>query len=184
MDKKGEKEKNFCLPSTPRQSKHLPPSLSEEFNSVDHLLLEMLSPLDSQDPHTLLDFLLHQSFSVSFAGSSSSCQPFCQPLNALSSLPRPLSYLYSRQPTLKIILTCPMALTTLCSVSSVMSNSVTPWTVAHQAPLFMGFSQQEHWNWLPCPPPRDLLHPGIEPKSPVSLHCRQILIPLSHWESP
>ena len=109
---------------------------------------------------------------------------FCQPLNALSSLPRPLSYLYSWQPTLKIILTCPMALTMLCSVSSVMSNSVTPWTVSRQAPLSMGFSQQEYWNWLPCPPPRDHLHPGIEPKFPVSLHCRWILISLSHWESP
>ena len=30
--------------------------------------------------------------------------------------------------------------------------SVTPWTVAHQAPLSMGFSRQEHWSGLPCPP--------------------------------
>ena len=29
----------------------------------------------------------------------------------------------------------------------------TPWTVAHQAPLSMGFSRQEHWNWLPFPSP-------------------------------
>ena len=29
----------------------------------------------------------------------------------------------------------------------------TPWTVAHQAPLSMGFSRQEHWSGLPCPPP-------------------------------
>ena len=29
----------------------------------------------------------------------------------------------------------------------------TPWTVAHQAPLFMGFSRQEYWSGLPCPPP-------------------------------
>ena len=120
--KKKEKERIFCLPSTSKRPNHLPPSLPEEFNSVDHLLFEMLSPLDSQDPHTLLGFLLHQSFSVSFAGSSSSSQP-CQSLNALSSLPRPLSYLYSQQPTLKIISTCPIALTTL-------SNSVTSWTVA------------------------------------------------------
>ena len=58
-----------------------------------------------------------------------------------------------------------MALTMLCSVSSVMSNSVTPWTVARQAPLSMGFSQQEYWNWLPCPPPGSLPNPGIKPKS-------------------
>ena len=36
------------------------------------------------------------------------------------------------------------------------------------APLFMGFSQQEYWSGLPCPPPGDLPDPGIEPKSPVS----------------
>ena len=36
------------------------------------------------------------------------------------------------------------------------------WTVAHQAPLFMGFSRQECWSGLPCPPPGDLPDPGIE----------------------
>ena len=39
----------------------------------------------------------------------------------------------------------------------------TPWTVALQAPRSMGFSRQEHWSGLPCPPPGDLLNPGIEP---------------------
>ena len=42
---------------------------------------------------------------------------------------------------------------------------VTPWTVAHQAPLSMGFSRQEYWNGLPFPSPGDLLDPGIEPRS-------------------
>ena len=42
---------------------------------------------------------------------------------------------------------------------------MTPWTVAHQAPLFMGFSRQEYWSGLPCPPPGDLSDPGIEPMS-------------------
>ena len=41
----------------------------------------------------------------------------------------------------------------------------TPWTVAHQAPLSVGFSRQEDWNGLPCPPPGDLPDPGIEPAS-------------------
>ena len=45
---------------------------------------------------------------------------------------------------------------------------VPPWTVAIQAPLSMRFSRQEYWNGLPCPTPRDLPDPGIEPKSPVS----------------
>ena len=38
----------------------------------------------------------------------------------------------------------------------------TPWTVACQALLSMGFSRQEHWSGLPCPPPGDLLDPGID----------------------
>ena len=41
------------------------------------------------------------------------------------------------------------------------------WTVALQAPLSMGFSRQEYWSALPCPPPGDLPDPGIKP-SPVS----------------
>ena len=44
---------------------------------------------------------------------------------------------------------------------------VTPWTVAHQAPLSMGFSRQEHWSGLPCPSPEDLPNPGIKPESPA-----------------
>ena len=40
---------------------------------------------------------------------------------------------------------------------------LTPWTVAHQARLSMGFSRQECWRWLPFPSPRDLSDPGIEP---------------------
>ena len=46
---------------------------------------------------------------------------------------------------------------------SVMSDSVTPWTVARQAPLSMGFSRQEYWSGVPCPPPGDLPNPGIKP---------------------
>ena len=46
--------------------------------------------------------------------------------------------------------------------------SVTPRTAAHQAPLSMGFSRQEHWSGCPCPPPGDLPDPGIEPASPGS----------------
>ena len=38
----------------------------------------------------------------------------------------------------------------------------TPWTVAHQAPLFMGFSRQEYWNGVPFPSPGDLPRSGIE----------------------
>ena len=41
----------------------------------------------------------------------------------------------------------------------------TPWIVAHEAPLFMGFSRQEYWSGLPCPSPGDLPEPGIKPES-------------------
>ena len=44
---------------------------------------------------------------------------------------------------------------------------VTPWTVAHQAPLSMGFPREEHWSGLPFPSPGDLTDPGIEPASPA-----------------
>ena len=49
---------------------------------------------------------------------------------------------------------------------SVLCNSATPWTVAYQAPLSMGFSRQEYWSGLLLPSPGDLSDPGIEPRSP------------------
>ena len=56
--------------------------------------------------------------------------------------------------------------------SLVLSDSATPWTAARQAPLSMGFSRQEYWSGLPCPPPGDLPHPGIEARSPtLQAHC-------------
>ena len=48
---------------------------------------------------------------------------------------------------------------------SVVSNSATPWAAALRAPLSKGFSRQECWSGLPCPPPGDLPNLGIEPKS-------------------
>ena len=43
----------------------------------------------------------------------------------------------------------------------------TPWTVAHQAPLTVGFPRQEYWSGLPFPSLGDLPDPGIEPSSPA-----------------
>ena len=48
----------------------------------------------------------------------------------------------------------------------------TPWIVAHQAPLFMGFPRQEYWSGLLFPSPGELLNPGINPRL---LLGRQIL---------
>ena len=52
-------------------------------------------------------------------------------------------------------------------VASHVRLFVTPWTVARQAPLFMGFSRQEYWSRLPFPSPKDLPNPGIDPRSPT-----------------
>ena len=57
---------------------------------------------------------------------------------------------------------------------------VTPWTVAHQAPLSVEFSRQESWSRLPFPSPGDLPDQGL---NPGILHCRQILYHLSHQGS-
>ena len=43
----------------------------------------------------------------------------------------------------------------------------TIWTVAYKAPPSMGFSRQEYWKRLPCPPPGDPPNPGTEPRSPA-----------------
>ena len=57
---------------------------------------------------------------------------------------------------------------------------VTPWTVAHQAPLSMGFSRQEYWSGLPFPSPGDLQTQGLNPSL---LYWSQILYLLSHQGS-
>ena len=44
---------------------------------------------------------------------------------------------------------------------------MTPWTIAHQAPVSMGFPQQEYWSGLPFPSPEALPDPGIKPMSPA-----------------
>ena len=50
----------------------------------------------------------------------------------------------------------------VCAVTSVISDSVIPWTVAHQSPLSTRFPKQEYWSGLPFPPPGDLPDLGIE----------------------
>ena len=57
----------------------------------------------------------------------------------------------------------------------------TLWTIAHQAPLSMGFSKQEYWSGMP---PGDLPDPGIEPLSPVAPALQEDFLLLSHGGSP
>ena len=59
----------------------------------------------------------------------------------------------------------------MCSVTCPVCLFVTPWTVARQDPLSMGFSRQEYWSGLPFPPPGDLPYPGIKPTAPVAVSC-------------
>ena len=58
---------------------------------------------------------------------------------------------------------------------------VTPWTVAHQAPLFIGFPRQEYWSGLSFPFPGDIFDPAIKPVAPA---LQVGSLPLSHQQSP
>ena len=75
----------------------------------------------------------------------------------------------------------------LCNAFSVLCRSscvqlfATPWMVAHQAPLSMGFPRQEYWSELPFSSPGNLPDPGM---NSGLLHCRQILYHLSYREDP
>ena len=70
----------------------------------------------------------------------------------------------------------------LCCVNFlVVFDSVTPRTIARQAPLSMEFSRQEYWSGLPLPPPEDLPDPGIKPGSPA---LQADSLTLSHKGSP
>ena len=64
-----------------------------------------------------------------------------------------------------------------------MSNT-TPWTVARQAPLSMGFPRQEYWSGLSFPPPWYLPDPGIKPEASVAPALQAASLPLSHRGSP
>ena len=66
-------------------------------------------------------------------------------------------------------------------VTKSCTTLVTPWTVAHQTPLSMGFSRQEYWIGLPFPSPGDLPDPGIEPRSPA---LQAYSLPTELWGKP
>ena len=76
---------------------------------------------------------------------------------------------------------CMYACIPACSVASVFSYSEIFWTVAHQAPLSMGFPRQEYWSGLMCPTPGNLLDAGTKPASPT---LPADYSPLNHLEIP
>ena len=80
-------------------------------------------------------------------------------LNASPCVPAAVPYYCTFQGTMSTcMLTC---------ISRVWLFAI-PWTVAHQAPLSVGFSRQECWSAFPCLTPGDLPNPGIEPRSLTS----------------
>ena len=73
----------------------------------------------------------------------------------------------------------------MCAKSLVQLFVTLRWDVAHQAPLSMGFSRQEYWSGLLCPPPGDLPDPGIEPTSLTSLALAgELFTTGATWEAP
>ena len=58
------------------------------------------------------------------------------------------------------------------------------WTIAHHAPLSMGFSKLEYWSGLPCLLPGDLPNPRMEPMSPAAPALQADSLLLSHQEAP
>ena len=69
----------------------------------------------------------------------------------------------------------------IVSCSVLFDSFATPWTIAHQAPLSMGFPRQEYWSGLPFPSPQHLHNPGIKP---MSLAWQAYSLPLSQWGNP
>ena len=62
-----------------------------------------------------------------------------------------------------------------------VQHFVTPWTVAHQAPLCMGLPSQDYWNRLPFPSPEDLPNSGIEPTSTLISQFSHSVVSDSLW---
>ena len=61
-----------------------------------------------------------------------------------------------------LVITNLLSISGCCAVLHCFSVNYTPWTVAHQAPLSVGFPRQEYWSGLPCSPPGDLPLPEID----------------------
>ena len=82
--------------------------------------------------------------------------------------------------------TCPPSTEVFMHACSAVSDFATPWTIAHQAPLSMGFSRQEYCSGLPFPPPGNL---PDRPRDRTLVFCvscigRQILYHCTRWEVP
>ena len=72
----------------------------------------------------------------------------------------------------------------ICRMLSCVQLLATFWTVAREAPLSTGFSRQEQWSGLPCPPPGDLLTQGSNPSLPCLLRWQAGSLPLDPRGGP
>ena len=87
--------------------------------------------------------------------------------------------------TLLHFITCVCVCVCVCMHTHLLSHVqlfATIWTVAHQAPLSVGFPRQEYWRGLPFPSPGDLPNTGIQPMSPA--FAKQILYHCTTREAP
>ena len=101
---------------------------------------------------------------------------YCDRVTGLEYITMILTYIHNQRNS--YLLSCRL-------VANMCPTLASSWTTARQAPLSMVFFRQEYWSGLPCPPPGDLPHPGMKPKSPTRLlHWQVGSLPLSHLGSP
>ena len=86
--------------------------------------------------------------------------------------------------SLVVLLSCAWLKLCLSHCDLGVTVIVIPRTIAHQAPLSMGFSRQEYWSGLPFPPPEDLPVPGLNPLLLCPLHWQADSLPLTQMGAP
>ena len=117
------------------------------------------------------------------AGGFPTAEPQGKAKNTGVGSPSLLQWIFQTQELKRGLLHCRWILYQLSygarSLAQLCLTLGTPWTVAHQAPLSMGFPRQEYWSGLPFPSPGDLPDPGIEPECPA---WQEDCLPLSHLD--
>ena len=111
------------------------------------------------------------------------CATLCNPMDwgSQASLSFALSWSLLRLVSNELVMPSSRHILCHCGggwVAKSCPTLATPWTVARQAPLSMGFSRQEYQSGLPCPSPGDLPHPGTEPRSPA---LQAVSLPTELW---
>ena len=158
--------RTFLIPAGPRalagsRKEHRTPFAFLHFQTLGAGWRSRASPLSC-----CVNWMLRVPWLWVRANSTHNLQGLTTPTECLSMCFPPLAFQVLGKPGLQVRQSCAHAY-------SVVFDSATPWSIALQAPLSMGFPRQEHWSGLPFPPPGDLPDPGIEPCR--LLRCRQLL---------